>query len=97
MAEVHLIARLVSKPGKEDELRKLLVGMIAPTRREPEAGSYELFESDTPGRFYFHEHWPSQAALDKHFESAHFKDLESRGIPLLAEPPELNKLTRLEP
>jgi len=69
MAEVNVIARLVARRGKEDELRELLRGMLAPTRAESGCKLYELYESDSRGRFYFYERWESQAALDRHAET----------------------------
>ena len=40
--------------------------MLAPTRAESGCKLYELYESDTRGRFYLCETWASQAALDQH-------------------------------
>jgi quinol monooxygenase YgiN len=55
MTEVRVIARSVARKGNEDELRVLLQGMLVPTRDEPGCKSYELYESDSTGRFYFDE------------------------------------------
>ena len=63
MAEVRVIARSVARKGREDQLRELLWGMLALTRVEAGCKLYELYESDSEGRFYFHEIWESQAAL----------------------------------
>jgi quinol monooxygenase YgiN len=63
MSEVRVIARSVARRGSENQLRELLRGMIAPTRAESGCKLYELYESDSEGRFYFHEIWESQAAL----------------------------------
>jgi len=40
---VRVVARVVARPGKEDELQTLLRGLIEPTRREPGCVTYELF------------------------------------------------------
>ena len=53
MTEVRVIARSVARKGNEDELRALLQGMLVPTRAEQGCKSYELYESDSTGRFYF--------------------------------------------
>ena len=53
MAEVYVIARAVACSGKENQLRELLRGMLAPTRAESGCRLYELYESDSPRRFYF--------------------------------------------
>ena len=69
MSEVRVIARSVARRGKENQLRELLRGMLAPTRTESGCKLYELYESDSNGRFYFYEIWESQAALDQHAAS----------------------------
>jgi quinol monooxygenase YgiN len=80
---------------KKDQLRALLQGMLVPTRAEQGCKSYELYESDSTGRFYFDETWESQAALDKHIATPHFKHLEQAIEELLEEPFEVNILTRI--
>jgi quinol monooxygenase YgiN len=66
MAQVQVIARFVAREGKENQLRALLQSMLAPTRAESGCELYELYESDSWGRFFFCETWASQAALDQH-------------------------------
>jgi quinol monooxygenase YgiN len=95
MTEVRVIARAVARKGKEDQLRALLQGMLIPTRAEPRCKSYELYESDSTGRFYFDETWESQAALDEHVATPHFKYLEQAIRELLEEPFEVNILSRI--
>ena len=95
MTEVNVIARALAQRGSEDQLRALLRGMLAPTRAESGCKMYELYESDSKGRFYFYEIWDSQAALDQHAASPHFKYLEQNVWPLLQEPFEVNILERI--
>lgn len=95
MAEVRVIARSVARRGKENQLRELLRGMLAPTRAESGCQLYELYESDSKGRFYFYETWESQAALDQHASSPHFKHLEQTVGELVQEPFEVNILERI--
>ena len=90
MAEVRVIARSAARNGKENQLRALLRAMLAPTRAESGCKLYELYESDSPGRFYFYEIWESQAALDQHAASAHFKHLQQSVGELVQEPFEVN-------
>ena len=97
MAEVKVIARSVARKGRESQLRELLRGMLAPTRAESGCRLYELYESDTKGRFYFYEIWESQTALDQHAESPHFKHLEKTVGELVREPFEVNILTSIQP
>ena len=95
MAEVRVIARSAAHRGTEDQLRKLSRGMLGPTRAESGCKLYELYESDSAGRFYFYEIWESQAALDQHAASPHFKHLEQTLGELAQEPIEVNILERI--
>src|SRR5260370_42150141 len=92
MTEVRVIERSVARKGNEAGLRALLQGMLVPTRAEQGCKSYELYESDSTGRFYFDETWESPAALDKHTATPHFKYLEQAIAELLLEPFEVNIL-----
>jgi quinol monooxygenase YgiN len=69
--------------------------MLAPTRAESGCRFYELYESDSKGRFYFYEIWESQAALDQHAANPHFKHLEQTVGELVQEPFEVNILERI--
>jgi quinol monooxygenase YgiN len=96
MAEVLVvIARFVARKGKEDELRALLQSMLAPTHAELGCKLYELYESDARRRFYLDEVWESQAALDRHMATPHFKRLEQTGGELVQEPFEINIVKRI--
>ena len=90
MAKVHVIARFAAREGKEDQIKVLLQGMLTPTRAESGCESYELYESDSRGRFYLNETWESQAALDRHLATPHFKRLEQTGRELVRESFEVN-------
>ena len=90
MEKTKVIARVIAKPGKENELRDLLRGMLAPTHAEEGCEFYELYESDQPGRFYFYELWTTKAHLDAHCTTAHFQNLVATAAELFAEPPEIN-------
>jgi quinol monooxygenase YgiN len=95
MTEVRVIARSVARRGSENQLRELLQGMLAPTRAESGCKLYELYESDSKGRFYFYEIWESPAALDQHAASSHYKHLEQTVGELVQEPFEVNILGRI--
>ena len=96
MTEVRVIARSVARKGSENQLRELLQGMLAPTRAESGCKLYELYESDSKGRFYFYEIWESQAALDQHAGSPHFKHLEQAVGALVQVPFEVNILKEVQ-
>jgi quinol monooxygenase YgiN len=96
MAEVRVIARSVARKGKENQLRELLRSMLVPTRPESGCKLYDLYESETKGRFYFYERWESREALDQHAASPHFKRLEQAIGELLQEPFEVNILEAIQ-
>jgi quinol monooxygenase YgiN len=95
MAEVRLIARVVAREGKAEELRALLRGMVAPTRAEAGCRFYELFSSSQPGVFYFNDLWESQKHLDAHMATPHFTTIFNQAKELFAQAPELNLLTEV--
>jgi quinol monooxygenase YgiN len=92
MAEIRVIARFVARKGNEDQLRTLLQSMLTPTRAEPGCQLYELYESDSWGRFYLYENWESQSALDQHKATSHFRHMQQAAGEVLAEPFEVNIL-----
>jgi quinol monooxygenase YgiN len=95
MAKVHVIARFVAREGRENQLRALLQGMLIPARAESGCESYELYESDSRGRFYLNETWESQAVLDQHLATPHFRRLNKTGAELVKEPFEVNILREI--
>jgi quinol monooxygenase YgiN len=90
MTTIRVIARAVARKGKEDQLKAVLQGMLAPTHAEPGCRLYELYESGQRGRFYFYELWENQAALEQHAASHHYKQLQQSVPDLLEEPFEVN-------
>ena len=79
---IHVVAKFVAKPGKEDALKAVLVGLVPPTRRELACYQYDLLvNAAAPREFCFLERWDGDRAFDQHLESAHVKkalaDMES--------------------
>lgn len=86
---MKVILRLVAKPDKVDALKHILIGLAAPTRKEPGCLSWEIFQNlAEPCDFTFVEEWASDAALDAHWATAHVQDALARGVPLLAAAPD---------
>lgn len=76
---ITVIATFQARPGKEDELKKALTGLVAPTRQEAGCINYDLHASaEDPAKFLFHENWTTKAHLDVHLQSAHLKALLPR-------------------
>ena len=91
---VRVVARVVARPGKEDELRTLLRGLIEPTRREPGCVTYELLQNTAdPTDFTFVEEWCSEADLDAHLQSPHLRNTRMRLPDLAAADPDIRRYT----
>jgi quinol monooxygenase YgiN len=89
--QVTLIVTIKARPGKEAELRKALLGLIPPTRKEEGCINYDLHVApDDPSKFLFYENWTTQAHLDQHGETPHIQNLVGRMDELCAEPLKLD-------
>jgi quinol monooxygenase YgiN len=87
---VTVIATFEARPGKEAELKKVLLGLLAPTRREEGCLNYDLHVSrDNPAKLMFHENWRNRELLDVHAKSAHLAALHGRVDELCAAPPQV--------
>jgi quinol monooxygenase YgiN len=80
---------------RKSNFRALLQDMVAPTHAEPGCKLYELYDSDSRGRFFLYERWESQAALDLHMATPHFKRLKQTGEELVREPFEINFVKKI--
>jgi quinol monooxygenase YgiN len=95
-SHLTVVAELNAKPGKENDLRDALTGLMEPTRSEEGCVEYLLHEStDQPGRFLFYENWKSREALDQHLGTPHLQALGARSAELLAEPARILTYTRI--
>jgi len=89
-AKITVVATFQARPGKENELRNALAGLVGPTRQEAGCLNYDLhIRPEEPGKFLFHENWTSKAHLDAHLQSAHIKALLPRVDELCVAPPEI--------
>ncbi len=90
MKTITVVAAFQAKPGKENELRAALVGLVAPTRAEAGCINYDLHASpEDPAKFLFYENWASKAALDAHLQNAHVQVLLPRLNTLAVGMPEI--------
>jgi quinol monooxygenase YgiN len=91
-----VVAEITARTGKEDELKRLLLGLVEPTRKEDGCVQYDLHQStDTPARFVFYENWTSRDALDKHLQSPHVTTCLAAVAEVLAEAPRILTYTRI--
>jgi quinol monooxygenase YgiN len=82
---LRVIATMRAQPGREIELRDLLVALIHPTREEDGCIGYRLLENrDDPAEFAFIEEWSDDVALDAHFETPHLEAAIEKMPELLA-------------
>lgn len=82
-----VIAEIVSKKDKADELRALLVPFAETSAKEPGCLVYTLMEViGEPGRFLTFERWKDKAALDGHMVTPDIKAIVPKLEPVLAKP-----------
>ena len=90
MKTITVIATFQARPGKEAELKRALIGLVTPTRKEAGCLNYDLHVlTDDPAKFLFHENWTSQAHLDAHLQSEHIRALLPRVDELCVGRPEI--------
>ncbi len=88
--KVTVVARFKAKPGREDDLKKLLLALVVPSRTDEGCISYDLHQGiDERTIFLFYENWRSKELLDKHSATSHVQGFRSQVKDLLAEAPEL--------
>ena len=91
---VNVIAEIVAKPGKEQEVREMLVNLVGEVRKEEGCIGYHLHvDQKNPGSFYTYEEWTSAATLAAHMEAVTPVIVQS--MPLLASPPKITPLDHL--
>jgi quinol monooxygenase YgiN/quercetin dioxygenase-like cupin family protein len=62
------------RPGADAEVKRELLSLTGPTRAEPGALAYDLYQSvDQPGRFMRIEVWRNAQALEDHKDTPHLR------------------------
>ena len=92
MNEKHItvVATFEARPGKEAELKKALLSLPGPTRKEAGCMNYDLhILPENPAKFLFYENWTSKELLDAHLKSPHIAALLPRVDELCMAPPEI--------
>lgn len=89
---VHIVARFIARPECVDQLRTLLLGLLAPTRRETGCLRYDLLHNTAePTDFTFVEEWADEATLAAHLQTAHLQAAVAQSQALLAAPLEVRR------
>ncbi len=93
---VTVIARMKAKPGQEAEVRRELLSLVAPSRKDAGCLNYDLHQgSGDPATFLFHENWASRELLEQHLQQPHLQAALAKLKNLLAEPPEISLWERI--
>ena len=89
---LRVVATITAQPDKADELKSILLGLMAPTRAEAGCLSYQLLQNNSdPSDFVFVEEWTSDAAIDEHMTTAHLQDAITQAQSLLAKAPDIRR------
>lgn len=92
MADVNLtvVAEMMAKAGREEELQRRLLALVEPTRKEDGCVQYDLHRgTEEAGRFVFYENWRSRECLDRHLATPHLREFLAAAGDLLAERPRI--------
>ncbi len=88
---VTVVAQIRAKPGKEAAVRKELLSLIGPSRKDAGCLNYDLHQAaDNPALFMFHENWSSKAHLDQHLRKPDLQAVLARVGDLAAEAPQIS-------
>ncbi|MDR2679982.1 MAG: antibiotic biosynthesis monooxygenase [Tannerella sp.] len=69
-----IIAHITTTAEHQVDIEKAFQAVVAATRQETGCVSYVLYQhNDNPLKYTFVEEWTSQAAIDTHHNSAHYK------------------------
>lgn len=96
MSQLTVVAKLVAKTEAVESVKRELLKLIVPTRKEKGCIDYNLHQdNDHPARFIFYENWESAACLEQHINSDHYKAYAGAVDGLIAEKV-VHKMTRIE-
>ena len=96
MAQVTLVVKVVAKKDSVEELKRELLKMVEPTRREDGCMEYNLHQdNENPAVFFFYENWKSEEALEQQIAMPHFQGFVA-ATGSLTEEMVINKLTLLK-
>ena len=91
-----LIAYLKAKPENREELLKILLGFVQPSREETACIDYHLHVSnDDPNLFIFYENWRSREELNQHLQTPMLTNFWARRLDLLEKDVEIRFITML--
>lgn len=84
MPQVSVVATLVAKKGCDQELEKLLRGLVGHSRKDEGCVQYDLHRGiDEPRVYVFYEIWENMELLQKHSKAPHLEALQRDGAALI--------------
>lgn len=95
MSKLTVVAKVVAKKDSVELLKTELLKLIAPTRDENGCIEYNLHQdNDDPAVFLFYETWESEACLEKHMNTNHFKSYVN-AVASMIEEKSVRKMSRI--
>ncbi|MEX0753025.1 MAG: putative quinol monooxygenase [Xanthobacteraceae bacterium] len=92
----RVVLRVIARESTVEQLQPILLELAQQSRAEDGCNGYKVFRSKSdPLEFVLYESWASDAALDAHLTKPHVQQALSRGLPLLAEPPDRRVYTTI--
>ncbi|MEI6205730.1 MAG: putative quinol monooxygenase [Desulfuromonadales bacterium] len=89
--KLTVLARIMAKSGKEEEVLHEILALIAPTRAEAGCINYDLHRAqDDPALFFLYENWRSRQDLNEHLATPYLQAFLGKVPKLLAEPVDLS-------
>jgi quinol monooxygenase YgiN len=89
-SSLRVVARITARPDTVNEVRKILLGLVVPTRAEEGCVVYELLQNrEDPTDFTFVEEWASDATFQAHHATEHIRSAFPKLEALIAGPPDI--------
>ena len=86
--QINLTAIIKSLPEKADEMKAVLLELVAGSAKEAACIKYDLHQAaEMPNVFIFHEIWQDAESLEQHNKTPHVLKFIESAKPLLAEAP----------
>jgi quinol monooxygenase YgiN len=93
--EITLVVKTTAKKGSEDAVKKELLTLVEPTRKEKGCIQYNLHVETNTGVFVFYEIWENNDVLQLHTRTDHFKNTMGNVKDLLEKPMDVMVLNRI--
>tara|TARA_Y100000590_G_scaffold444513_1_gene575348 strand:+ start:597 stop:899 length:303 start_codon:yes stop_codon:yes gene_type:complete len=100
MTKIIVFASFYPKKEKSNEVKEIILNMIAPTRAEEGNEIYNFYETKKNDNknisFHLFEIYKDSAALDFHRSTSHYKNYRSKVADLLDKPIEVKILETID-